>query len=213
MKHTFEDKRREYTRGGLRRKDLLADPIEQFDRWFEQAEQAGLSDPTAMTLATVDGEGQPSQRIVLLKHLDADGFVFYTHTDSRKGLELAANPRASLHFPWHNLDRQVKIAGIVHPLERQTVSDYFHSRPRESQLAAWASEQSGVIESRQALMQAYDAVKARFADGPIPLPENWGGYCLEPREIEFWQGGAYRLHDCFRYTRTSNTWQIDRLAP
>ena len=210
----LEQMRREYTRGGLRRPDLLADPLEQFQRWFDEAVAAGLGDPTAMVLASVAQNGQPSQRIVLLKRLDDQGFVFYTNRASRKGGELAHNPLASVLFPWHPLDRQVKVAGRVEVLGRDDAEVYFGSRPRDSQLAALASAQSQVIESRDALMAEFESLKQRYDEQPIPLPEHWGGYRLVPTEVEFWQGGAHRLHDSFRYQRRdSGEWHIDRLAP
>ncbi|WP_052480943.1 pyridoxamine 5'-phosphate oxidase [Gilvimarinus agarilyticus] len=210
----LEQMRREYTRGGLRRPDLAADPLEQFQRWFDEAVVAGLGDPTAMVLASVAPSGQPSQRIVLLKRLDGQGFVFYTNRASRKGGELAGNPLASVLFPWHPLDRQVKVAGRVEVLGQDDAEAYFTSRPRDSQLAALASAQSQVIESRDALMAGFESLKQRYAEQPIPLPEHWGGYRLVPIEVEFWQGGAHRLHDNFRYQRRdSGEWHIDRLAP
>ena len=206
--------RREYLKGGLRREDLLADPIEQFQIWLKQAIDAQLADPTAMTIATVDSDGQPSQRIVLLKHVDVDGFVFYTNYASRKANELAHNARISLHFPWHTLERQVKVRGSAEKLPTATSLAYFASRPRESQLAAWASQQSRPVSSRQMLMQQFDAMKRKFSSGEIPLPDLWGGFRVRPTAIEFWQGGASRLHDRFEYTRhASGAWAVERLAP
>ena len=214
MTSRFENLRREYTQGGLRRPDLLNDPIDFFNRWFEQVAEAGLTDPTAMVLATVSAGGQPSQRIVLLKGVSAAGFVFYTNTGSRKGQELAGNPRVSVLFPWQSLDRQVKICGRVESLPRTSAERYFHSRPRDSQLAAWASPQSQPIASRDFLTQRFGAYKEQFGTGEIPLPDGWGGYCVVPHEMEFWQGGAHRLHDCFRYQKTAGGgWQIERIAP
>ncbi|WP_049723686.1 pyridoxamine 5'-phosphate oxidase [Gilvimarinus polysaccharolyticus] len=210
----LEQMRREYTRGGLRRDDLTGDPLAQFQRWFDEAVAAELGDPTAMVLATVAESGQPSQRIVLLKRLDERGFVFYSNRASRKGGELAHSGLASLLFPWHPLDRQVKVAGRVEVLGQDDAEAYFASRPRESQLAALASQQSEVIESRAALMADFEALTARYANRPIPLPQHWGGYRIVPTEVEFWQGGAHRLHDSFRYSQQdSGEWRIDRLAP
>lgn len=166
-----------------------------------------------MVLATADASGQPSQRIVLLKHLDDEGFVFYSNLASRKGRELRENPRASLLFPWHALDRQVKITGRVEPVSRQMAADYFATRPRQSQLAAWSSPQSEVIESRQALLDTYEQMEKKFAGGDVPMPENWGGYRVIAESVEFWQGGEHRLHDCFRYRRQNGRWSVDRLAP
>lgn len=214
MLDKLADIRREYSRGGLDRQDLHDDPIVQFDAWLKDIIDTGLPDPTAMTVATVDASGQPSQRIVLLKDVSPDGFVFYTNLGSRKAEELKQNPRISLHFPWHIIERQVKVCGVVEPLSSLEVSKYFLSRPRESQLAAWASQQSRPISTRQLLMSKFAEVKDKFAKGQVPLPSFWGGYRVIPHEIEFWQGGEHRLHDRFVYRRQpDNTWQIERLMP
>ena len=206
--------RREYLKGGLNRVDLLADPIAQFNAWLQQAVDAGMEDATAMTLATVSAAGQPSQRIVLLKQVDERGFVFYTNLDSRKAQDIAANAKVSLHFPWHAMERQVKIAGTVERVSSSEALAYFTSRPRESQWAAWASPQSRPVASRDALLQEFDAVKDKFAAGDIPLPDFWGGYRVLPSAIEFWQGGANRLHDRFEYSQAErDCWNIQRLAP
>jgi pyridoxamine 5'-phosphate oxidase len=211
---SLEQMRREYTQGGLRRPDLADNPLTQFQHWFDQAVASELGDPTAMVLATVAESGQPSQRIVLLKRLDEHGFVFYSNRASRKGLELAHNPLASLLFPWHPLDRQVKVAGTAQPLSQDDAAAYFASRPRASQLAALAAQQSQVIGSRDVLMANFTELDQRYAHQPVPLPEHWGGYRVVPTEVEFWQGGAHRLHDCFRYRLlASGQWQLDRLAP
>ncbi len=210
----IENIRREYLQGGLRREDLCDDPIEQFDRWLEQAVAAGLNDPTAMTVATVDASGQPSQRIVLLKDVDSRGFVFYTNFGSRKAQDLAANNKISLHFPWHILERQVKICGTAQKIPTLEAAKYFLSRPQESQLAAWASHQSKPVSSRELLMQQVARVKEKFKQGEVPLPDFWGGYRVVPEQIEFWQGGANRLHDRFEYRRQAdNGWEVERLAP
>lgn len=198
---------------GLRRENLLDDPIAQFNIWLEQAIASGIPDPTAMTLATVSGSGQPSQRIVLLKHLDNRGFVFYTNYRSRKATDIADNALVSLHFPWHAMERQVKVEGRAEKISTTESLKYFLSRPRESQLAAWASHQSRAIDSRKLLLMQFEAMKNKFAKGEIPLPDFWGGYVVIPQEIEFWQGGASRLHDRFLYTRQDNIWNISRLAP
>lgn len=206
--------RREYLRGGLNLEDLSAGPIEQFERWMEQAVEADIPDPTAMVLATAAPDGQPSQRIVLLKDLDERGFVFYTNYSSRKAHELDANPKVSLHFPWHILERQVDVCGRVERLSREEAAHYFNRRPRESQLSAWASHQSRAIESRDALMAHYKDVEQRFEGGDVPLPEFWGGFRVCPHQVEFWQGGAYRLHDRFEYNlQPDGNWAIDRLEP
>lgn len=210
----LESLRREYLQGGLSHEDLAQDPIEQFSTWMQQAIDLQFTDPTAMTVATVAANGQPSQRIVLLKQFDAKGFVFYTNFGSRKADELAQNPKISLHFPWHNIERQVKICGEAAKISTAESLKYFISRPRGSQLAAIASEQSRVLSSRTILLNQFESLKQKFGDGEIPLPDFWGGYRVVPSEIEFWQGGANRLHDRFRYTlKDDATWQIDRLAP
>lgn len=210
----LDDFRREYLQSGLSREQLAANPITQFETWLKQAIEAKINDPTAMVVATVDQSGQPSQRIVLLKDVSPEGFVFYTNLESHKAKDLAQNPKISLHFPWHALERQVKICGEVEQLSRATVMKYFLSRPKESQLAAWASQQSERISSKQALMGKFNEIKQRFADGNITLPDFWGGYLVKPSAIEFWQGGAHRLHDRFMYTRQEdNSWDISQLQP
>ncbi len=210
----LEDFRREYTQGGLDCADLAASPFEQFQRWMEQTIKSGLPDPNAMTVATVDATGQPSQRIVLLKHMDERGFVFYTNLNSRKAQELKQNPKISLHFPWYFLERQVKVCGVVEQLSAAEVLKYFVTRPRDSQLGAWASQQSKPISSRALLMQQFESMKNKFAKGEIPVPDFWGGFRVKPHQIEFWQGGAARLHDRFQYNlQTDNSWFIQRLEP
>ena len=210
----LENLRREYTQGGLERENLLDNPIEQFQLWLEQIIAARIPDPTAMTIATVDASGQPSQRIVLLKHVDDGGFVFYTNLRSRKAQELKQNPKISLHFPWYFLERQVKVCGVVEQLSTAEVLKYFITRPRDSQLGAWASHQSQRISSRALLMQQFEAMKNKFGKGEIPLPDFWGGYRVKPHQIEFWQGGAHRLHDRFQYDRQADgSWSIERLEP
>ncbi|MEA1065095.1 pyridoxamine 5'-phosphate oxidase [Erwinia sp. HR93] len=205
--------RREYLRGGLRRRDLTDSPLPLFERWLAQACEARLSDPTAMVVATVDALGQPYQRIVLLKHYDERGMVFYTNLGSRKAQQLAGNPRISLHFPWHSLDRQVMIQGHVEPLSTVEVIKYFNSRPRDSQVAAWVSQQSSRISARGILESKFLELKQKFSKGEIPLPSFWGGYRVIIEQMEFWQGGANRLHDRFLYQRDNDGWKIDRLAP
>ena len=210
----LESLRREYLHGGLSLDELAADPLDQFSMWMQQAIELGIGDPNAMTIATVSADGQPSQRIVLLKHFDASGFVFYTNYGSRKADELDTNPKISLHFPWHSIDRQVKVCGKAVKVSAAESLKYFASRPKESQIAAIASQQSRVLTSRSFLMNQFESVKQKFSNGEIPLPGFWGGYRVEPKEIEFWQGGANRLHDRFRYLQSSgSSWSIDRLAP
>ncbi len=210
----IDSMRREYLRTGLQRESLHDDPIVQFNTWLEQVVAMGINDPTAMTVATVSADGQPSQRIVLLKQVDAAGFVFFTNFDSRKGQEIKANPQVSLHFPWHQLERQVKVCGTAEPTSTAETLKYFLTRPKESQLAAWASAQSRPLSSRQVLMQQFASIKAKFKKGQVPLPDFWGGFRIKPHEIEFWQGGEYRLHDRFQYSlQAEGQWNIERLAP
>jgi pyridoxamine 5'-phosphate oxidase len=206
--------RREYLSGGLRRDDLPENPLQLFEAWQQQIITLKALDPTAMVVATVGADGQPSQRIVLLKQLDAQGFVFFTNYGSRKAREIAGNPRVSLLFPWHDVERQVKVCGRAEKLGMADSLRYFASRPRDSQLAAWASQQSAPITGRSFLMNQLAHMKEKFAHGDVPLPDFWGGIRVVPHEIEFWQGGAQRLHDRFRYSLQSNqSWSIERLAP
>jgi len=210
---SLEDNRREYDYGSLNRSSLLDDPYKQFDLWMNQALEAKIQDPTAMSVATVDSHSQPSQRMVLLKQFDHRGFVFYTNLESRKAMDIKQNSRVSLHFPWLQLDRQVIVGGRAEPLPRAEVLKYFLSRPVESQLGAWASKQSTVINSRQVLEQQFSDIKEKFSTGEIPLPDFWGGYRVVPDEIEFWQGGENRLHDRFSFERDKDGWAINRLSP
>jgi pyridoxamine 5'-phosphate oxidase len=233
---TVSDARREYSLGGLDRDDLAADPLAQFSRWFgEAAASHGVSrlrrigialydlwqavlgrrpvDVNAMVLATADGEGVPSARTVLLKGADARGFTFFTNYGSRKGRDLAENPRAALVFFWPGLERQVLVSGDVARLPVEESERYFRSRPRGSRIAAWASNQSEPVADRAALEEQWRAVDRRFPGDDVPLPPNWGGFVLNPRRIEFWQGRPNRLHDRFCYTRDANGWRIERLAP
>ena len=207
------DLRREYTKGGLHRDELPIEPLALFEKWLRQACDAKLMDPTAMSVATVDENGQPYQRLVLLKHYDQDGFVFYTNLGSRKAQHLAKNTRVSLLFPWHMLERQVHITGEVEQLSPLDVMRYFHSRPKDSQIAAWVSQQSSRISARSILEAKFMEMKLKFANGEIPLPSFWGGYRVRFDSVEFWQGGAHRLHDRFLFTRMGSNWQIERLAP
>ena len=210
---SLEDNRREYDYGKLSRESLRDDPFDQFTLWMNQAIEAGVQDPTAMSVATVSAEGKPWQRMVLLKGFDAQGFVFYTNLGSRKAQEIEANAQVSLHFPWLQLDRQVIVGGHAELLSTVEVMKYFLSRPKDSQLAAWASKQSSRINSRQALETQFAQIKQKFAKGEIPLPDFWGGYRVVPAEIEFWQGGESRLHDRFCFKRNDDEWDIARLSP
>src|SRR6478752_4146897 len=198
---------------GLHRGMLDPDPVAQFTRWLADAEAAGLPEHNAMVLATVSSAGQPRGRTVLLKSHDADGFVFYTNRTSRKGTDLAAVARACLTFPWYALRRQVIIEGAVQELSTPDSEPYFHSRPRGSQLGAWASRQSTVIGSRDELEKRYAELEQRWAGEPVPMPDFWGGYRVVPAAIEFWQGRVNRLHDRFRYRREGSAWVIERQAP
>lgn len=209
----IDDLRREYLLTKLHRSDLADNPIEQFQLWLQQAINFDLNDPTAMVLSTVDKDHCPSQRIVLLKDVSDKGFVFYTNSQSNKAQQIAENPNVSLHFPWHKMERQVSIKGTAEKLGIKETFAYFTKRPRESQIAAWASHQSRPIKSRDLLVQQFEKMKARFAKGEVPLPDFWSGYRVKPQSIEFWQGGAHRLHDRFVYTLSDNGWQIERLMP
>lgn len=210
---SLEENRREYDYGKLSRESLLDNPFDQFTLWMNQAIEARVQDPTAMSVATVSSEGKPWQRMVLLKGFDKKGFVFYTNLSSRKAKEIEANAQVSLHFPWLQLDRQVIIGGRAERLSAVEVVKYFLSRPKESQLAAWASKQSSRINSRQALETQFAQIKEKFSKGDVPLPDFWGGYRVVPEEMEFWQGGESRLHDRFSYSRDGDDWNIDRLSP
>ena len=199
---------------GLRRSDLDPNPIRQFANWFTAAIEASIRDVNAMSLATAGRDARPSVRIVLLKSFDQDGFVFFTNYESAKGKQLDANPYAALGFYWIELDRQIRVSGKVERTSRDESQTYFHSRPVGSQLSAWASRQSEVLDGRRVLDARMAEMTERFSDKPIPLPPHWGGYRLKPDKIEFWQGRSNRLHDRFRYTRQADgSWQIDRLAP
>jgi pyridoxamine 5'-phosphate oxidase len=208
------DVRKNYLCGRLHRADLHADPIAQFSLWFEDALRAGVIEPNAMSLATAWKDGRPLVRTVLLKGIDARGFVFFTNLESRKARQLSENPNASLLFPWLAIARQVIVTGSVARLSAVEVYKYFVTRPRESQLSAWASPQSSKLSSRAVLETMWERMKQKFAAGEVPLPPFWGGYRLSPASIEFWQGGRNRLHDRFEYSRRPNDgWNIERLAP
>lgn len=210
----LSDIRREYTQGGLRRVDLPVNPMDLFEKWLSQAKDANLTDPTAMCVATVDENGQPFQRIVLLKKFDDNGFIFFTNLASRKAAQLSTNNKISLLFPWHPLERQVAVIGQAEPLSMVDVAKYFMSRPKDSQIAAWVSKQSSKISARQVLEGKFAEMKTKFSQGEVPLPKFWGGYLVRPQSIEFWQGGEHRLHDRFIYNQSPESiWQIDRLAP
>lgn len=207
------DLRRDYSLAGLLEKDMAKDPFRQFERWFQEAEAAKLLEPNAMICSLATQDGRPSSRIVLLKAMDSRGFVFYTNHNSRKGREMAENPRASLLFPWFQLERQVIIEGSVSKASREEADAYFHSRPRLSQLSAWASQQSSVVATRSVLEENMKQLEAKYAGQDVPLPPHWGGYRVSPETVEFWQGRRSRLHDRLRYRREKSDWVIERLAP
>ncbi len=232
----ISDIRRDYARGDLQRVDLEADPFAQFEDWFAQAageksssywRRIGIAlyklwhavlghtppDVNGMVLATVETNGVPSARTVLLKGVNRDGFTFFTNYDSRKGRELAENPNAALTFYWPDLERQICVAGRVEKVSREVSENYFRSRPRGSQLAAWASNQSDVVANRAALEAKWEEMEKRFP-AEVPLPTNWGGFVLRPERIEFWQGRPNRMHDRFQYTKQAdNSWKLERIAP
>ena len=208
--------RRDYVSGPLRRADLDPDPLRQFERWFGEAMDSGIQDPSAMSLATAGSDLQVTIRTVLLKRFDAGGFVFYTNYESTKARQIAENPQVALLFPWLEQNRQVKITGVADKVPQAESLKYFLSRPRGSQLGAWVSAQSRPIRSRDLLLGKLKEMQQRFASGDISLPEFWGGYRVSPKTIEFWQGQPDRLHDRFRYRRdpaSENGWIIERLAP
>jgi pyridoxamine 5'-phosphate oxidase len=208
------DLRREYADAGLHESDVPPEPHPLFDRWFSEATDAGLYEPNAMVVSSVSDQGVPSSRMVLLKGVTPDGWTFFTNLESRKGAELLANPACALLFPWHPLERQVRIEGTATPLDRPAVDAYFARRPRGSQLGAWASPQSQPVDGRAALDARYDEVTARFADEEVvPAPPHWGGFLVTPDLVEFWQGRPGRMHDRIVYTRTAGGWSIGRLAP
>jgi pyridoxamine 5'-phosphate oxidase len=208
------DMRKDYSLAGLLEKDLAKNPFRQFEQWFQEAEAAKIAEPNAMTLATTGRDGRPAARTVLLKGCDGRGFVFYTNFESRKGRELDANPRAALLFPWVAMESQILIEGPVARVSREVAEAYFHSRPRGSQLAAWASPQSTTVAGRAVLEESYRVVDKKYEGRTVPLPPNWGGFRLAPETVEFWQGRRNRLHDRLRYRREpGGDWVVERLAP
>ncbi len=208
------DIREGYEREGLTETEVSRNPIVQFEKWMQEAVDAGISQPNALTLATASKAGRPSARIVLLKAVSEAGFVFYTNYNGRKGRELAENPFAAMVFLWPSLSRQVRIEGVVTKIDTASSDAYYDSRPRGSQLGAWASPQSQVVEDRQDLEKALAQYTAQYADQQVPRPAHWGGYCLKPDAIEFWQGRPSRLHDRLLYRASQDgEWIIERLAP
>ena len=203
--------RKEYIQSGIIRDDLKSSPVEQVSLWFSQAMDAEIIEPTAMSLATSDDS--IGIRTVLLKYFDENGFVFFTNYESKKSKQIQKNPQAAVLFPWLALERQVKIFGKVEKISNLESFKYFSARPKDSQIGAWASEQSSRISSRSVLIEQFASMKKKFSKGEIPLPEFWGGYRIVPQSIEFWQGRANRLHDRFIYESKENEWTISRLSP
>lgn len=204
--------RLDYTRGGLTESDLAADPVTMFRRWYDDAVAAGVHEPNAMVISTATPQGRPSARFVLLKGVDS-GFVFFTNLASRKGEELIANSACAVLFPWHPLERQVRIDGRAELVSRAEVAAYFATRPRGSQIGAWASPQSAVVAGREELDERYTAAAAQFGDGEVPVPDRWGGFRVVPETVEFWQGRPGRMHDRLVYVRDGEGWRTERLAP
>jgi len=209
----LSNQRREYISIPMDESSVDPDPIRQFDLWFDEVLYAGQPDPEAMTLSTATAEGVVSARVVLLRDFDQRGFVFFTNYQSRKAREIAIHPRAALTFFWFSHDRQVRIEGIVEKITRQESEEYFQTRPRGSQLGAWASPQSDEITNRHALEESMAEIERRFKNMPVPCPPFWGGYRVKPEKIEFWQGRENRLHDRILYTLRHGVWRISRLAP
>lgn len=205
--------RKEYRSRGLRKKDLDANPFQQFSLWFKEAEEAGLTEPNAMTLATAGASGCVTARTVLLKAFDEKGFVFFTNYSSKKARQIEENPQVALLLPWIDLERQVAISGRAEKLSAKQSLAYFVSRPFNSRVGAWVSHQSKAVSSRKILEMKFAEMKRKFADGQVPLPDFWGGYRVMPESIEFWQGSESRLHDRFVYSRDAGGWNIERLSP
>lgn len=205
--------RRDFAKQTLDEGDVNANPIFQFEKWFEEAVGAQVIDPNAMTICTATNEGKPSARIVLLRSINENGFIFYTNYASRKGTEIAMNPNCALVFFWPELERQIRIEGVLQKQTAEESNMYFNSRPRESKIGAWVSEQSKVISNREVLNIEYEKLSKKYPDENVPCPPHWGGYLLKPQSIEFWQGRPDRLHDRILYTKENNSWKIERLSP
>lgn len=209
----LSDLRQEYTLGELSEKNILPNPIEQFKAWMQDAIDARIIEPNAMVLATASPDGSPSARVVLLKEVTPDGFVFFTNYESRKGKEIIANPHVALVFDWHEMERQVRVEGVAEKISAEDSDRYFHSRPANSRLGAWASPQSQVIENRSVLEQRQTHFEQHYTDRGIERPPHWGGFGIIPSVIEFWQGRANRLHDRLVFQKQDEDWHICRLAP
>lgn len=212
-KMNLADIRTDYTKHGLLETDLASDPFYQFGLWFNQALNAQIEEPNAMTLATSSLDGQPSARIVLLKGFDHQGFVFYTNYESRKGKEIELNNKAAILFFWSSLERQIRIEGHIEKVSAEESKEYFDSRPEASRIGAWSSHQSAPIPSRKVIEESFNEMSQVYAQQMIPLPPYWGGYRLKPHVFEFWQGRESRLHDRLRYKLVDGQWDIDRLSP
>lgn len=211
-KHLY-DARKSYQKDSLNEQSVAQNPFSQFKLWYEEAEKISLEEPNAMILATVDEQGRPNTRTVLLKSFDENGFVFFTNYTSQKAKEIEQNPQVSIHFLWQGLERQVKIRGIAKKVSLKESMHYFFSRPRGSQLGAWVSHQSQEIDSKALLVNEYEKLKHKFQDGDIPFPNFWGGYCIDADYFEFWQGGNDRLHDRLVFKYSENNWGLKRLSP
>lgn len=212
-KKNLEDIRKDYAKDVLHKEQLSKDPLDQFDDWFKEMMASNLFyEPTSVIVSTVGEDNFPSNRVVLLKSYDKDGFVFYTNYESEKGKNLAYNPKVSLLFFWDKLEKQVRIQGIVNKISKEKSEEYFNSRPYESRIGAIASSQSSVLNSRDDLINKIEELESLYPDNP-PLPDNWGGYLVKPVKYEFWQGRESRLHDRFKYTKDGDNWKIDRLFP
>jgi len=208
------DLRNEFLRDSLQENDLAKKPIKQFESWFQEVLTLKIGEPNAMSIATVSADGQPSLRTVLLKYFDEKGFVFFTNYQSRKAQEIEENSKVALLFFWKELERQVKICGVAEKVSKRGTFIYFTSRPRESQIGAWVSEQSKIVPTRNLLLQKFEQMRQKFRKGQIPVPDFWGGYRIVPHSFEFWQGGKNRLHDRFLYSIDDiEDWNIERLAP
>ncbi|MEM9022759.1 MAG: pyridoxamine 5'-phosphate oxidase [Bacteroidota bacterium] len=214
IRQQIEQLRRDYTAQPLKETDIHPDPFRQFGQWMEEALKADVHDPNAMVLSTVGPEGAPAARVVLLRAFgDKEGLVFYTNYTSEKARHIAQNAAVALNFHWPELDRQIRVRGTAHQVPESISNRYFDSRPRESQIGAWASEQSQVLDERETLERAVESIRERFADGPVPRPDFWGGYAIWPNRFEFWQGRPSRLHDRLVYTKPDTDWTIQRLSP
>jgi len=205
--------RREMMGKPLSRADLNENPLEQFAQWMEEAVNAQILDPYAMCLSTVNAAGHPSSRIVYWRDVESGGFVFYTNYNSRKGIEIAANPYVALNFHWSELDRQIRIEGPIRKVSQENSDAYWATRPRESRIGAWASAQSSIVSSPEQLQNSVKELEAKFGDGEVPRPTHWGGYVVEPVRIEFWQGRPSRLHDRFVYLKSGDDWAMEQLSP